>query len=88
MDEFKIDHHSGLALTFTRCSKCKSERLWRDINGTLRCWECVPPQTIARVILEEKRKAREREQLAVDDFIEEDEDIQEYNFKHFGQRIS
>lgn len=87
MSEFKEDRKTGLLLPFTRCG-CGSQRLWRDLNGNLRCWDCIPPQAVQAAIIKEKKKHRVDEQRAVDDFIDEDIDIQDYNFRHFGQRTS
>lgn len=87
MSEFLIDRKSGLALPFTRCS-CGSERLYRDLRGNLRCMNCVPPNQVMQKLRKEKLAAIEREQRMVDDFIEDDLEIQDYNFRHFGQRTS
>ena len=74
-------------MPFTRC-KCGSRRLWRDLNGKLRCWDCIPPQIVQRTIIAEKKAKAAYEQRAVDDFIIEDEEIMDYNEKHHGVRTS
>lgn len=86
--EWTIDRRSGLALPFTRASCCGSERMYRDLKGNLRCMNCCPPHLIMEKLRKEKLKMKEKEARAVDDFIAEDEDIQNYNFRHFGIRTS
>lgn len=49
---------------------------------------CVPPNQVMQKLRKEKLAAIEREQRMVDDFIEDDLEIQDYNFRHFGQRTS
>ena len=84
---FVVDRKSGLLLPFTRCH-CGSRRLWRDLNGKLRCWDCIPPQVVIQTIIAEKKAKAAYEQRQVDDFIDEDIDIQEYNYRHHGVRTS
>jgi hypothetical protein len=43
---------------------------------------------VQRTIVAEKKAKAAYEQRAVDDFLEEDEDIQDYNEKHHGVRTS
>lgn len=86
-NEFVIDRASGLALPFTRCA-CGSERLYRDLRGNLRCMNCVPPNQVMEKLRKEKLAAIGREKKMVDDFLDEDDDIQDYNFRHFGVRTS
>lgn len=86
--EWIVDRRTGLALPFQRCSKCNSERFYRDLRNNLRCMTCVPPHMVMEKLRQEKLAAIAREQRAVNDFIDEDEDIQDYNYRHFGQRTS
>lgn len=82
------DKRSGLLLPFWRCEKCTSDRCYRDPKGGRRCWNCQPPHQILRILKEEKIARLKAEQSAVDHFLDEDEDIQMYNLRHFGRKTS
>ena len=71
-----------------KCGACGSERSWVCIAGKIRCWTCQPPQRIKAILAEEKRELAAKEQSAVDDFVAEDDDIMDYNERHFGVRTS
>lgn len=82
------DKKSGLLLPFWRCGNCGSDRCYTDPKGKKRCWTCVPPYAVLAVMKKEKIERLRREQSAVEHFMDEDDDIQEFNFRHFGVRTS
>lgn len=87
MPGYTIDPGSGLALPFARCG-CGCENFYRDIKGNVRCMRCHPPHLAMQQLRKEKLAAIAREQRAVNDFIDEDIDIQDYNYRHHGVRTS
>ncbi len=82
------DKKSGLLLPFWRCGKCTRDKPWVDVKGKTRCWDCEPPHQIIRIMIEEKKARLAKEQRMVEEFCDEDDDIQLYNLRHFGVRTS
>lgn len=83
-----VDRSSGLILPFRRCGACKGNEFWQDFRGVVHCWRCVPPQALLKKLRQEAKAKEVTEQRAVDDFLDEDDDIQDFNEKHFGVRMS
>jgi hypothetical protein len=86
--EVPVPEQSTLILPFYRCGDCNGERNYMDPKGKKRCFVCEHPSRIFGIMMEEKRANAAFQQSQVNDFIDEDIDIQDYNFRHFGQRIS
>jgi hypothetical protein len=71
-----------------QCGACGGQRFWIDIKNVVHCWDCVPPQALAKRYKEHLRKQKQQEASAVNDFIEEDIDIQDFNERKHGVRTS